>query len=197
MAGGGGLSPSSSQASSFTRGSAELPPPLAPKVLAKSPSNGTPIQAPAASLCTCSAAAGPYLAGAPAARWGPVDQGLAGAAAGATAQGQDHLGLTGTRDGAPQCPAHRAHVGRLAAGQGLGEQGGDAQRRAPPASSPGRGSGRCRMDMGTPLHFQAILETFHLPAPYFSFCTHFPPSPTAPFLLPSLCRLRGAPGMFL
>lgn len=71
----------------------------------------------------CSAEARPYLSGAPAARRGPVDQRLAGAAAGSAAQGQDHLRLAGTQVGAPDGPAHRAYVGRLAvgtAGQGLG-----------------------------------------------------------------------------
>lgn len=89
------------------------------------PLNGESAQAPAASPCICSAEASPYLAGAPAARRSPVHQGLAGAAASAAAQGQHHLRLAGPQVGAPERPAHRAHVGRFAAGTAGQDLGGE------------------------------------------------------------------------
>lgn len=86
----------------------------------------------------CPRPAHPYLSRTPAARWGPVDQGLAGATAGTTTQGQDHLGVSSAGDRAPESPAHRAHVGSLAAGTagrrlGMGEH---SEHQAAPTSLP-------------------------------------------------------------
>lgn len=58
----------------------------------------------------------PYLLGALAVGRGPEDQGLAGAAAGTTTQGQHHRGGIGAQEGAPERPPHRVHVGCWAQG---------------------------------------------------------------------------------
>lgn len=115
-----------------------LPLKLATKMLSDSAlhtASLVPLTAAPSPRCWRQSCQGPAHTYLPGVRWGPVHQGLAGATASATTQGQDHVRVTGARDRAPDSPAHRAHVGRLTAGtasQGLGVGEHSEHQAAPP-----------------------------------------------------------------